>query len=290
VARAGERAHLDRQARGLQRGDGGVARAVHTRVVIRVHGEHGGLRPGEVGRGRCRPVEGCGRGDARLARGEQLPRHAAPEAEADDADLLARHSLLHLVDRGTHVGHQTGGRRGAERADGLRVAAERGGAALLGEQVDRERGVAVGREPGRDRADVVGEATVLVDHEHRALGARRRGPGALQLAVRPREPDGLARAGRRGGRGRGGRRRRRRAELRFRRPRRRGAGAVVGSAAARGDQRAGRGDTQSEQTESSQCFATRELTVDEVERDFFLQITAQRHVETLPNSTRSQSV
>ena len=43
-------------------------------------------------------------------------------------------------------------------------------AALLGEQVDGQRGVAVGGEARRDRADVRRQPAVLVDHQHRTTG------------------------------------------------------------------------------------------------------------------------
>ena len=48
-----------------------------------------------------------------------------------------------------------------------------------------------GGEAARDVADVVGEAAVLVDDEHRAARALRRGPRALEGAARAVERDRL---------------------------------------------------------------------------------------------------
>ena len=47
-------------------------------------------------------------------------------------------------------------------------------------------------------------------------------------------------------------------------------------------ERAPRGDTQPEQRESTQRFTARELAVNEVERDFLLEIATQRHDPSLP--------
>ena len=75
-------------------------------------------------------------------------------------------------------------RRSATRSSVL-MRAERGrgvgklrGAARAGDQVRGERAVAVARQPARHRADVVGQAAVLVDDEHRALRGLGRRPGA----------------------------------------------------------------------------------------------------------------
>ena len=61
----------------------------------------------------------------------------------------------------------------AERRRGVPVGRHRRRAAFLGQQVDRERGVAVGGQTWRDRADVRGQPAVLVDHEHGTLRLRR---------------------------------------------------------------------------------------------------------------------
>ena len=74
--------------------------------------------------------------------------------------------------------------------------------ALLGQQVDGERRVAVAGEARRHRPDVVGQAAVLVDDQHRADRLGRRGEEALELAPRAGEPD--RRAGRRCGQARAG--------------------------------------------------------------------------------------
>ena len=55
-----------------------------------------------------------------------------------------------------------------------------------GDPVDGERGVAAAREPARDRPDVIGEAAVLVDHEHAAAADGEVDP--LQ-DVAARQPD-----------------------------------------------------------------------------------------------------
>ena len=105
-----------------------------------------------------------------------------------------------IAERMSAISRSTGAR--AERADRLRVATEGLGAALCGQEVDGERGVPVGGEARRDRADVIGEPAVLVDHEHRTFRLRRRGIGTLELAVGAGERD--RRRGGRRGRERGG--------------------------------------------------------------------------------------
>ena len=80
----------------------------------------------------------------------------------------------------------------AEGRRGVALARQARRAALRGEQVDGERGVAVGGEAGRDRADVLGEATVLVDHEHGASWRLGRRQHADQLTVGTGEADLLA--------------------------------------------------------------------------------------------------
>ena len=166
-----------------------------------------------------------------------------PKQKPIAADLIAGVRARELVDGRPSCRRRTAPGGTAERRGGLRRVGERRRAALLGEQVDRERRVAAGGEPAGDRADVVGEAAVLVDDQDRAarasagprrpaasgpragerdrLGRQRRGP-AGPLAGRARRGAAPARSAPR-------RRRRRRATARPRprptpsRPRRRSA-------------------------------------------------------------------
>ena len=187
VVRAREDADLVRQAVAFERSLRGVARGVHPGVELAVDGEDGGAGAAEVGvRGRW-TVERSGGGDPRFSRGEKLPRQAAAEAESDDGDLPSFLATLELVDTRAQVCDQSLHRGLRERGDGLGVPTECCGPAFFRQQVDREGREPVGGEARRDRTDVVGQAAVLVDHEHRTLGPLRRRPRALELAVRSAE-------------------------------------------------------------------------------------------------------
>ena len=96
---------------------------------------------------------------------------------------------LELVEPGAQVGDQPLGGRVAQRRGGVTLARQAGGAALVGQQVDRQRRVPVGGQARRDRADVRGESAVLVDHEHGARGRRGRREHPEQLTVRSGEAD-----------------------------------------------------------------------------------------------------
>jgi hypothetical protein len=82
------------------------------------------------------------------------------------------------------------------RMAALGLVADRRRTALLGEQVDRQRRVARRREAARDHADVVGEAAVLVDHQHAAHRIGRGGERGHQRAARSWERDRLRGDGR----------------------------------------------------------------------------------------------
>ncbi len=99
--------------------------------------------------------------------------------------LRARHAPLELVEAGAHVLDESLGWSLAEDAADRALIGDGRSAALLGQQVDRERRVAGPGEPLRDRADVVGQAAVLVDDEdarRRSRPATRDGPGARHAA------------------------------------------------------------------------------------------------------------
>ena len=104
-------------------------------------------------------------------------------------ERLARPTRLPIsVDRRLHVvveARRVGRRDRRQRGHARRLVRERAGAALLGEQVERERAEAVRREAPGDVADVVGQPAVLVDDQHAALElGRRRRPRAMQRAPR----------------------------------------------------------------------------------------------------------
>ena len=99
--------------------------------------------------------------------------------------LGAGDAALELVEAGAHVGDEPLRWRVAERRVRVALARQARGAALLGEQVDRQRAVAVGGEPRRDRADVRRQPPVLVDDEDSALGRVGRRVDADEVALGP---------------------------------------------------------------------------------------------------------
>ena len=178
---------------------------------------------------------------------------------------------------------------------------------LLGEQVDGERGVAVGGEPRRDRTDVGGETAVLVDHEDRPARIRRGGEHTDQLAAWPGEADllgdragsGASRRGRIARRGVGDRSVDADAGSEWRpspagvdaeavpgdaagrggSDRRRDSAVVV--AAARRQQRGGRRRRQAEQHQPSHGLAAAEQPVGAVECDFRGEVVAKCHAPSV---------
>jgi hypothetical protein len=172
-----------------ERGLRGGARRVDALVEAAVDAEHRGLGALEARVLRERPVEGRRRVEAVVAGREQSPDHAAAEAEPDCREAAAGDAPLELGEGVQHVLVEADGRDRGELGGHLRLAGEGARAALLGEQVERERGPAAGGEAPRDLADVVVQPAVLVDDQHRA--------GRLARGRRPRRHEGAVAAGER---------------------------------------------------------------------------------------------
>ena len=167
-----------------QRGAARPRRVALTRVVEPAVDRRAprALEPEKVAAVRERAVERRGRGEARLAGGEQPPDHAAAEAEADRGDLLAAAArrASSLTAACMSASKRSGVRLRRAPPSTSRLAGERRRPALLGEQVDRERGEAARPRSGRRRADVVGEA-----RGSRGSRARRRDRPARGAPTRP---------------------------------------------------------------------------------------------------------
>ena len=186
-------------------------------------------------------------------------------------------ATLELVDARAQVCDQSLHRGLRERAHGLGVPTECCGPALLRQQVDRERREPVGGEARGDRADVVGQAAVLVDHEHRALRLLRRRPRALQLPVRSVEANDRRR---RWGRARGPSST---CSPRFGARARARARAVVTAACGEQRRRTERADP--EEPETPHRLPAREVRLRVVGDDLLHQIALHRHAATVPRSS-----
>jgi hypothetical protein len=123
-----------------------------------------------------------------------MPAGARPcrrRSEADGGQPLSGQPAGELDHARLQVGVEACGIHAGEDGGDPGLVADRGGAALLGEQVDRERRDAGGGKAARDLADVVDQAAVLMDDEDATHRVGRRRPGAHQRAVRPGERDRL---------------------------------------------------------------------------------------------------
>ena len=168
----------------LERGLRAVARRVHAVVELGVDPEDRGFRVGEVGSFvRRRAVERGGGRQPLIAGLDQLPDHAAAEAEPDRTDLRVGDATLELVDRRRHVGDEVVRLGFAEQLHDLSFVVVLRRAAAGRQQVDRERGVATRRETSSNGLDVIGEPAVLVDHEDSALRILCRGERAERAAA-----------------------------------------------------------------------------------------------------------
>ena len=123
-------------------------------------------KSGDVGR---RTVERDGRREPFLTGVEEVPGHAAAEAEPDDADVGigdSRRSSSMPAPRSARSCSTGAALRAAGAPAG---SVERGGTPLRRQQIHAQRGVTVGREAAGEVEEVRREAAVLVDEQHRAL-------------------------------------------------------------------------------------------------------------------------
>ena len=158
-----------------------------------------------------------------------------------------------------HVGDEARGGDTVQRRHRRGLVGERSSAALLGEQVDRERRVAARGEPAGHRADVVGEAAVLVDHEDAAAWLRRTRPCPHQLA--PAGAPERDRCGRVG-------------DHRLGRALRR-CGCATGPSlpgGKRGEERSGGRHADADERQPAECLTSRDQPVRVIERDLFDQV------------------
>jgi hypothetical protein len=106
-----------------------------------------------------------------------------PKQKPVAATFFPREPAAKLRHARLHVRHEARRWSGAERSHGFELVGERPRTALLGQQVDRQRRVATGREVPRDRTDRVVEPPVLVDHQYATASPACRRPGAHQPAT-----------------------------------------------------------------------------------------------------------
>src|ERR1041385_8793987 len=149
-------------------------------IVLRIVEQQGRLDFGHIGGGRLRTVE-CDGGIHIGAHSHGQPvRHAAAEAEADDADLAgALRAALEVARGGDEILGHLCLVEGAEELDGFLFAA---GITALGGQRIRGNGVEIGdSEAARDIFDVRIPAAIFVHHDDAGKLARFRRPRAVAI-------------------------------------------------------------------------------------------------------------